>query len=332
MSRPRIERLINLLAYLLDSRRPVTFDELSRSVYAYEEKRGEALRRKFERDKDELREMGVNIAVVADTADGETGYTIDDHDYYLPHIELLPAERVAIEMISRLFLGSGTPFSGPAHSVVLKLDFDEGPIDLETRVPWLSVQSSPGESRLLRDVMDGLSRRKTVRFTYRTWEDEEPVERHVDPYGLYSRHGAWYVVGHCHLREQIRSFKLARIVSEVEVNPASPHTPDFEVPGDFDVSRESEWPFAPRYSAQAVVRFKPRLAAELAVEGLRIVDCCREGDGSVVVTYRVGDPGAFLGWVLEFGPDAVVLEPDWLVEKITKKLDGIVGVLEESDD
>ena len=324
----KIERLINLTAYLLETARPVTFEQLQRTVYVDASGNEQALHRMFERDKDELREMDIEVRTETLEASGETGYTILRDEYYLPHLELSPAEKVALTMVSRLFLGSGTPFSGPAHSALLKFAFDEkGDVDVDPvpHVHWVGV---PRDRRLLEVILDGLTERKDLKFSYRSLGSSEPVWREVSPYGLFNRRGSWYLVGLCHLRREIRSFKLDRVTSDIEVNRKKPHKPDFEVPDSFDLCSETRWEWPGEHSGETVtaqVRFEPRLAFGFSGGGARVEGSQRREDGSVDVTYVVGDPEEFVDWVLEFGAGARILAPSGLVDLITERIRGVLG-------
>ena len=95
----RLERLVNLTATLLDTRRPLTLDELAERMEPRYPDDKTARRRQFERDKETLRELGIPINVV--TADGfgsEQAYRIDPADYYLPELSLTEGELAALHL------------------------------------------------------------------------------------------------------------------------------------------------------------------------------------------------------------------------------------------
>ena len=252
----KIERLINLTAYLLDRRQPVTLEQLSTTVYAGHEGGGEALRRMFERDKDELRDMGIEVEAVS-AADGEDiGYTIQREKYYLPQVDLTPQESVALTMVSRLFLGSGTPFSGPAHSAMLKLAFDAETGRQGPQVPYMRWVDVPRDRELLDDILEALMRRKVLSFSYKSLDALEPLERQVEPYGLLSRGGSWYLIGRCRVREEVRCFKLDRISSKVLVNKTSPRSRDYDLPADFNLKEEARWEWPLPSEDKVLPRFR----------------------------------------------------------------------------
>jgi proteasome accessory factor B len=329
----KIERLINLTAYLLDRRQPVTLEQLSSTVYRDYEGGGEALRRMFERDKDELRDMGIEVEAVSAEVGEDAGYTIRREKYYLPEIDLTPQERVALSMVSRLFLGSGTPFSGPAHSAMLKLAFDAGDGRPGTKVPRMRWVDAPRDRELLDAVLEALVHRKVLSFSYRSLDASEPLKREVEPYGLLSRRGSWYLIGRCRVRKEVRCFKLDRITSKVLVNKKSPRSPDFDVPTDFNLQEaaEWEWPIPCEKEVLAKVSFAPRLAFAFESGGADVTSSRRLKDGTLNVTYRVGDPEQFLDWVLEFGPDARIVSPQELVAMASGRLQGVLKSLDGDD-
>lgn len=325
----KIQRLLNLTAVLLDARRPLSFAELRRTVYADFNSSDRSLKRMFERDKDELREMGVDIVTVDDEYGDHVGYTIPESKYYLPHLALDPEERVALTMVSRLFLGSGTPFSAPAQLAALKLAFEHQAAPEE--VPHLHWVEAPGDGELLGGVLDALLRRKTVTMRYRALGAETSVLREVEPYGLFNKDGSWYFVGLCRLRDGMRCFKLDRVEGDLTVNPRNPKTPDFEVPRNFDMGEHIDWerPSDGKARMQARVVFKPRLAFAASAGRMGLIEEKKLEDGRVEARYTVNDPDEFVDWVMGFGADAVIRSPAALKEMVKARALGVLQRMEK---
>src|ERR671923_2032553 len=126
----RLERLTNLIAVLLDTRRPLTLEEIVERVPGYPGER-ESYRRQFERDKATLREIGVPISLEALYAfDQETGYRIHREDYELPPLDLTDDERVALHLAVtavRLEGEAGEAGGGAGREALLKLGGFGGP-------------------------------------------------------------------------------------------------------------------------------------------------------------------------------------------------------------
>ena len=101
----KVERLVNLIALLLDTRRPLTLDQVAELVPGYEAS-GESLRRMFERDKEELRGLGVPVErAPIDAWGSEEGYFIDPEAYGMPELDLAPDERQEAERVGEPLLG-----------------------------------------------------------------------------------------------------------------------------------------------------------------------------------------------------------------------------------
>jgi proteasome accessory factor B len=117
----KAERLVNLIALLLATRRPLTLDQVAELVPGYDAQ-GESLRRMFERDKDELRRMGVPIERSSIDAWGtDEGYFIDADAYAMPQLELGPDERAALALAAQVWAGG---MGADQQPVLAKLDLD----------------------------------------------------------------------------------------------------------------------------------------------------------------------------------------------------------------
>src|SRR5215211_4396881 len=120
----KVERLVNLIALLLDTRRPLTLDQVAELVPGYDAS-GESLRRMFERDKEELRGLGVPVErAPIDAWGSEEGYFIDPEAYGMPELDLAPDERAALALAARAWSGAtrapgrtpcGPTWTGPAR-------------------------------------------------------------------------------------------------------------------------------------------------------------------------------------------------------------------------
>jgi predicted DNA-binding transcriptional regulator YafY len=322
----KAERLINLIAMLLEAQRPVTLDRIRNSIPGYQQTTMASFKRMFERDKSDLRDMGVPIQVEQVDAFGEeVGYRIPKEEYYLPEIEFTTEEKVALLLVNRLSSGEVVPLSREAGAALLKLSPDLGdgsrlgqPGSLHCK---FALQAEPVED--LTRLWEAAVRRRTVRFTYRSMGEGKEQERQLDPYGLYFDRGAWYVVGYCHLREEIRSFRVSRVESGVELAHPAVEGPDFKRPPGFkleDYSRVLPWEFEEGAEYEAAVRFSPKIAwlVERDLGEVYRFEPAEDGGGILHVIVRNGE--AFLNWVLSFAEDAEVLSPVALRGKVGDRL------------
>jgi proteasome accessory factor B len=282
----RVERMLNLLACLLDTRRPLTRDELVRQVAGYPAE-PVAYRRSFERDKETLRAMGVPL-VVEVLPSGEQGYRVPPDEYFLPDLGLTAEETAALHVaVSAVLLGGES-----GHGALMKLGGGTG-------APTAPIGALPLEPALP-VLFEGFRRRAAVTFEYRG------ETRTVEPWGLAARRGHWYLVGRDRDRDAMRTFRADRLGDDVTLGP-----PDsFVVPDDFspDASLDSEpWQYGEDAPVTARLLVDAGHESEVAERGDRVV--ARRADGSTVVEFVVVNRPAFRSFVLGFLDHAEILEP-----------------------
>jgi proteasome accessory factor B len=313
-----LERLVNLVALLLESTRPLTFDQIRDAMpEGYAQQEVATAKRMFERDKDILRDVGVPVEVAGtDAWEVEQGYTIPKDRYYLPEIDLSPEE------ISALFVAAHAGGEdATAEQGVRKLLYGaDGAFLTRTSPPSVATESPGLDARLLA-AADAIGDRASVRFTYRTSRGARS-ERHVDPYGLVVRGGHWYVVGLDRERGEIRSFRFSRMVGELErADAATPPPEDFKA-ADHVVAG----PWGPGEAQEhAVVAFSPDVAwwATGGLDGVEQLGTL--GDGWHVMRLPTAPGDGIVSWVLSFGPDAELLEPEPLRVEIVRRLEAVLA-------
>lgn len=299
MSAKKTERLLNLVICLLATRRFLSVQQIREAVPGYGSETEEAFRRMFERDKDELRELGVPLETGTDArAHGdEPGYRIARRDYELPDVVLEPDEAAALGLAARLW--QSAPLAGATGSALLKLQaagVDVTPVTaLEPRVG----AAEPAFASALSAVRDGCP----VSFAYRNPGRGEPQLRHVEPWGVVSWHGRWYLVGHDTDRSAERVFRLSRMVGEVapEGPPGS-----VEVPPGVDLRGLVARLSGPPVRARAQVRVRTGTCWALRESAGSVVPA---DDGWDELAVGYSDPERLADRVAGFGADAVVLSP-----------------------
>jgi proteasome accessory factor B len=312
-----VERLLNLTALLLESRRPLTFSQIREHIPAYGQAELAAAKRMFERDKDLLRDAGIPMELApTDPFEVEEGYTIAKERYYLPEIEFTPEE------MSALFVAAHTPGGreGEAEHAALKLQAaSEGPLGDPPAGP-LAAGPDLAAPRLFQ-VAEATLGRRSIRFRYRPVAGEAG-ERHVDPYALVWRAGHWYVVGLDRGRGEPRSFRLSRFDSDVE------DAGDGSAPPEGFKAKEQlkagPWGIgAP--AGEALVAFPPDVVwwAIRGVPGARVI-ATRE-DGRIEVSVPGGAAESLASWVLLFGPEAEALAPEELRREVVRRLEATLA-------
>lgn len=328
MSNAKTERLLNLVICLLSTRRPLTKSQIRQAVPQYAATPStEAFERTFERDKDELRELGIPVVTTSQDAyfEDDQGYRVDRDAYALPDVHLEPDELAVVGLASRVWQQAS--LAGPAARALTKLTALGAPRDadsligLEPRV----LTAEPAFEALWAAVRD----RVPVSFTYRTagtgTGTGSVARRTVEPWAVTSWHGRWYLAAHDRDREAPRLFRLSRV--EGDVRPVGE-------PGSYDVPA----------GAAAVVLEQTSGEPARGTARLHV----REGSGQVLRRrargVREGAEHAPPGWhevVLDFDDveslaqelvafaDAVVaLEPPQLREAVVRRLRAVLAAAE----
>ncbi|HJL05363.1 MAG TPA: WYL domain-containing protein [Polyangiaceae bacterium LLY-WYZ-15_(1-7)] len=259
----RLERLLDLVHVLQTAPRPVPLSALKDQFADYAEGSDEAVRRKFERDKAELARIGVVLRYVEDE-EGDAGYFVDAEATYLPDLPLDEADRAVLATAAQAALADPSfPHRRALRLALAKLGATPDDAVPEVHLAHGAADDLPeGGASRLEALGAALTARKRVRLRYRKARADDATERDVDPYGLFLRRGAWYLVGRDHRSGETRMFRVSRI-EEATPNTKKPGTPDFEVPADFDldaVMRTSPLRYAVHAPVEARVRVDPDVA------------------------------------------------------------------------
>lgn len=312
-----MERLLDLVALLLEARRPLTFDDIRSLMPAYGQADAASAKRMFERDKDTLREVGIPIDLApTDVWEVEHGYRIPKEQYYLPEITFSPEE------VWALFVAAHAPGGdGEAQQAFQKLSTGT---DTQLLTAMVERPMAPGVDASgphLGAVASAIARRKAIRFKYRPAHGKTG-QRLVHPYALVFRGGNWYVVGLDEARGDVRSYRLSRVLPPVqEAGPAS------APPEGFDAARHLEagpWGLG-QPVVTARVAFSPKVAwlAIVSTPGVRVLGSKR--NGWVELEVPASQTDAFVSWVLSFGADARVYSPEPIKEQVVLELERLVS-------
>lgn len=212
---------------------------------------------------------------------------------------------------------SAEPRRGNLLALAHRLDEGLSAAPAEDLWPSFAIDESDRDGAGLRAVLlSAVESRRRCHIRYLTPGRDEPSERVLAPYVVASAGGHSYVVGHCGLREDVRVFRLDRIV-EITAIDAS-----FEVPAGFDPTEylESGRVYRAEEEMTARVRYAKRIAAWVRERG----PVEERPDGDVVVTLRVSDPGWLVRHVLGHGPEAEVLEPPELRRLVKETLEATI--------
>ncbi|MFC4694518.1 MULTISPECIES: helix-turn-helix transcriptional regulator [Geodermatophilus] len=318
MSAKRAERLVNLVIALLGTRQYVTAARIRATVPGYEPDDGtaradEAFKRMFERDKADLREMGIPLETGRTSVfDTEDGYRIARADYELPEITLTGEEAAAVGLALRLW--ESAQLAGAAHSALVKLRAAGVDVD-PTRLPIQPRLDS--DEPAFEPCYAAARDRRVLQFDYRRPDEDAPARRHVQPWGVVAWHGRWYLVGLDLDRQAPRVFRLSRVVGTPR---ATGPENAFEPPPDLDLAGIVAGQFGGRGEEQlVVVRARPGTAV-----GLRrwATPLGAGPDGEDRLQLRTTEPWRLADQLAAYGPDVVVESPaavrDAVVERLTR--------------
>jgi proteasome accessory factor B len=325
MSSAKTERLLNLVICLLSTRRPLSKAQIRSAVPQYGESTSmEAFERMFERDKDELRDLGIPLATThADPLfDDEVGYRIDRDAYALPEMSFEPDEMTVLGLASRVWQQAS--LAGPAARALTKLKAagvepdDASLIGLEPRVRT----TEPSFEALWAAVRD----RVPVRFPYRRSGSADSTERHVEPWAVASWHGRWYLTGHDRDRQADRVFRLSRITGEVVTDGKRAA---YDVPEGHDARAMLRSLVPDRPQSKAVVLARGGAGQALRRRALEQSDL-DPGWTRLVVPYF--DIEVLAEEITSYGPALVAEEPTELRDAIARRLRAVVDALAETSE
>jgi predicted DNA-binding transcriptional regulator YafY len=334
MSSRRTERLLNLVICLLATRKWLTKEQIRLAVPQYADcESAEAFDRMFERDKEDLRDLGVPVVTGTDARwfDDETGYRIDRDTYALPPIELDAEELAVVGLASRVWQQAS--LAGPAAQAMTKLtalgvETDEGGVaGLEPRIRT----AEPAFASLYAATRD----HQPVSFVYRK-ASGEAATREVEPWAVVSRSGRWYLVGRDRQRAAGRVFRLSRI--ESNVRPLG-RPGRYVVPDDVDPQKMLGTLDPPQDDRIGRILVRPGRGVGLRRRALPPLVTpsepgtpagARAGAGTTAgwdeVRLLVGDAGGLAQELAGYGPDVVVLEPADVRDEVIRRLEGALKV------
>ncbi|MEU5403033.1 WYL domain-containing protein [Streptomyces sp. NPDC005963] len=320
MAIAKAERLMNLALCLLGTRRPLSKRELRGSIEAYVEAFGpgegagssdESFNRMFERDKDDLRELGLVIETV-ENLDGEMGYLARRDSNRLPPITLDAEEAAALGVAAGVW--QQARLAGAASGALQKLRaagmpeaedaFDSQLTALEPRIPVREAAFEP--------LMLACRDRRPVIFDYRKATAARPEQRQVEPWTLECWRGHWYLAGWDRERGAERVFRLSRITGRVRSRAGAFTAP---VPDVVTVRETVESWAGETATRTARIRLRTDCGYPLRARATSVREVDADWD-ELEIPYGHG----LDAWLVEFGPDVVVVEPADLRAEVVDRL------------
>lgn len=235
MSASRTERLLNLLIALLNTTYGIRRSELRQKVYHDTTSSDAAFGRMFERDKGELRQFGFEVETVTAKGWGSddpatTRYRIGKDSNRLPDVSLTAAECTVLILAAQLW--EQAALGSAARNAVRKLQAAGGLMEAELPAGVQPRIRPAGQA--FEDLVRAIHAQHPVSFSYRAGSTGQEEVRTVEPWGLGSRFGQWYLVGHDRARGDKRFFRLSRFTSAVTVLEQESYAP----PPSFNVREQ----------------------------------------------------------------------------------------------
>lgn len=311
MSR-KIERLINLTIALLATKRYLTKGEIFRSVEGYEGS-AETMERMFERDKDDLRNLGVIIEVGSfdPVFQDEAGYRIKPEGYALNLGEISGAEIALLSLAAEAWRGAA--LDDAAHSALTKLQSMGVESDLDT-LPAISPRLNSTHSDF-QVIALAIAKREAISFSYLSSSMIGQL-RTIEPYAIATRNSHWYLAGRDTEKNLLRTFRLDRIDGEISL---SRNGKSFDIPAGFDVFASIENDDLVNIATIDIRKGKAHLLRVIA-------DSCVDKGEWEQISVRYFDYQEFVDQILWHGTDVLVIEPASLRNQVIAALEEIVRI------
>jgi len=314
--RRKSERLMNLVIALLVTRQYLTRERIRQVVTGYHDQSDDAFERMFERDKEELREIGIEIEVGSYEAlfEDEQGYRISRDAFELPEITLEQDEAAVVGLAARVW--QHARLAEHTSSAVVKLKAAGVGVEPDA-LALVEPRLSAGEEAF-EPLWEAVLSRTPVRFDYAR-SGAEPRSRHVEPWGILSWHGRWYLVGHDRDRDATRMFRVSRVRGAVLLagRPGA-----YDVPVDLDLRGEAQALAPAPPDGTATLRVRQRAGYALR---RRAVSVTPIGDGFDRIELPYAGRWQTAEEIAGYAADVVAEQPADLRDAVVAVLRGSAG-------
>ncbi|MCL2482502.1 MAG: WYL domain-containing protein [Propionibacteriaceae bacterium] len=308
------ERLINLVIALLVTPRYISRETVRDLVEGYSQAKTDvAFQRMFERDKEDLRALGVEIQVgpTDPHSDEMDGYRIRPDDFYLPPIHLTAPEATLVSLASSVWNESMMAHEvGKAMTKLSATGAETSPGGLSYLAPQLTATDSG-----FAILWEALLTRTPVGFTY------HGRRRRFHPWRMISRTGVWYVLGQDVTVGEPRMFRLSRL----EDQPTLDGTPgSYVLPDPQEIARHAASLEPGPSTENVLVAIREAAAGGLRSRGVPADAEAPAGYDAIRIPYARQDE--IVSAICSAGPDAIVLEPGPVRDQVVSRLRAVVGL------
>jgi proteasome accessory factor B len=319
---------MNLVIALLSTRGFITAERIRATVYGYADSPSdEAFSRMFERDKNELRDLGIPLETGrVSSLDPTEGYRINQEAYALPPVELTADEAAAVAVATQLW--QSPELVTATQSALLKLR--AAGVDVAAPEAGVTISTTAtmpglrGSEEVLGILLSAIDSGQAVQFQHRPSRSDPYTLRTVEPWGVITNRGRWYLVGHDRDRDDVRTFRLSRIGDEV--GPVGPRGAVVR-PDGVDLRQIVHQVVAESPAgAQARVWVAEGRATVLRRQAAVTVSRTLSGRAGDEIAIDIGMQARLAREIAGYGADAVVLEPQSLRDDVVVRLRAQAGV------
>ena len=302
--------MLNLLALLSARTQPITLKQIRAELANQYSEDNEAARAQFERDKSDLRALGIPIegSVLGGAQAGETAYSVNRNSYELSDMGFTPEELQALQVAA----------------AIVHLGAQEGEqalwkLGAERVNPKIGPRATIGfTDPHLNVILEAISKRAPLTFMYKG------EERSVDTYGMLARRGFWYLIGHDHLRNAQRVFRVDRIESEIRMGKGD----SYVIPKGLNIAKsvptDRQMMASGDYEhSTAHVRVDASLVRIVTREFGETAKVSDEADGSAVFEVPCSNGYAFRLWLFAMVDKAEVVSPPEVRDMVVRWLDDL---------
>ena len=322
---------MNLVIALLSSRTFITAERIRDTVYGYSDSSSdEAFSRMFERDKNELRDLGIPLETGrVSQFDPTEGYRINRDAYALPAVELTADEAAAVAVATQLW--ESPELITATQGALLKLRAAGVDVDAaDAGVAITSTAALPGlrgSEEVLGIVLSAIDSGRAVQFSHRPSRSDPYTLRTVEPWGVVTHRGRWYLVGHDRDRDATRTFRLSRVGAEVTAigPPGAVTRPDGVDLREIVNRAVGQWPATGPATVWVADGRATALRRRATVVGPRTLG----GRAGAEITLDIGMLDRLAREIASYGADAVALEPPSLREDVLARLRAHAGKTDE---
>jgi predicted DNA-binding transcriptional regulator YafY len=260
----------------------------------------------------------------------QKGYFYEDDTFSLPLIYLSSGELLSLMVAKKLLEDmSGSCMADEITSVVDKITsiiqkHSSGSGTMDDVLSFHLIEYSPTPEEIFRTILEACIKKRALSFNYRSPAQDEMTERRVDPYHLFNYMGTWHLIGYCHIRNDIRTFKINRVKNPQILGESFAIRRNFSFKNYF---RSSFGLYKGQEPTEVIVRFMPETSKWVSDhiwhkdQKTRILD-----DGSLELSSPVAEFSEIAREILKHGSGVEVIKPESLRQLIKEEAEKIIKI------